>query len=111
MQTAQIIIDYEQDTTERRNDLLRHVDNLQRYFGGGATIEIMAYGHGLDLLLRSGGLSPEEAALPARLVACHNSLQARGLGPSSLIPGSVVVASGLGRITDRQLEGWAYIKA
>lgn len=108
-----IIFDYSNHSEQSGAELIRHIFNLEKYFKEQVEIEVMTYGKGLDLLLNNNnGVvdSLHEYAKPVSLLACHNTLQARQISNEELVKGATVVASGLGHIVDRQLEGWAYIK-
>ncbi|BBD73343.1 sulfur reductase DrsE [Sulfodiicoccus acidiphilus] len=47
---------------------------------------------------------------PAKVVACRNSLRARGIDESTLPRGTVVVDAGVAEIVRRQAEGWIYLR-
>ncbi|BBG23023.1 hypothetical protein IC006_0307 [Sulfuracidifex tepidarius] len=51
-----------------------------------------------------------EKLRPAKVVACRNSLKAKGIDESSLPRGTVVVNAGVAEIVRRQAEGWIYLK-
>lgn len=108
-----IIFDYSNFSEGSSLELIRHIYNLEKYFKEQLEIEVMAYGKGLDLLLKANNElmhTAQQYAKPVKLLACHNSMLARQIGEEALVKTAMVVASGLGHIVDRQLEGWAYIK-
>lgn len=45
-----------------------------------------------------------------RIAVCNNTLNGLGIKKEDLIDGAVVVTSGVGELTRKQYEGWAYIK-
>lgn len=97
-----------------RADLIRHVDHLLAYYNGDAIIEVMAYGPGLRILLDKAypvHFTAPEAGSNVRLVACQNTMQRLGVSDADFSSPATVVPAGLGHIVDRQLDGWAYLKA
>jgi intracellular sulfur oxidation DsrE/DsrF family protein len=61
---------------------------------------LKVYTERIELLARSG----------VRFVACANSLRSMGLEREQLLELVEVVPSGVGELTRRQAEGWAYIR-
>ncbi|MCY0850470.1 DsrE family protein [Sulfuracidifex metallicus] len=47
---------------------------------------------------------------PARVVACRNSLKAKGINEGKLPLGTIVVNAGVAEIVKRQSEGWIYLR-
>lgn len=79
-----------------------------------ARVELVVQGDALDLVVGTRSSAPEQTArLQARgvtVAACANTMRAQGVEPGALLPGVVVVTSGVGELVRRQQEGWAYIK-
>lgn len=87
--------------------------------GRVASVEIVANGAGLDLLL--DGVSPHahriaelRANYPGKLtlVACGQTAQRLQDGgrPPRLLPGTIMASSALDRIVQRMQQGWTYIR-
>jgi intracellular sulfur oxidation DsrE/DsrF family protein len=101
---------------------LDEVENLMRFYRKSnqhARVEVITNGDGLNLLLaetttyaaRIGRMQKEYAGLT--FVACQNTIDRlkNELGVSvKLLPGVVVVDSGVAQIMRRQHQGWAYIQ-
>jgi intracellular sulfur oxidation DsrE/DsrF family protein len=91
--------------------VLRNVSNLLQAAQPDA-IEVVSHGPGLDLLLPGSAASDDVRALQAagvEFVGCANTLASRHLTPSDLVDGTVVVASGVAHLAERQWDGWAYL--
>lgn len=91
--------------------VLRNVSNLIEAAHPDA-IEVVSYGLGLDLLLAGLAVSDNVRALQVagvKFVGCANTLASRHLTPSDLIDGTLVVASGIAHLAERQWEGWVYL--
>ena len=84
-----------------------------------ARVEVVVNGEGLTLLL--AGISPYAERIRhmqkeyhgLTFVACQNTINRfqDELGmPAKLLPGVVVIDSGVAQIMRRQHEGWAYIE-
>ncbi|MBP1448674.1 MAG: DsrE family protein [Thermoproteus sp.] len=79
----------------------------------GAEVEAVFHQDAVEAVLKG---SPHGAAVRelveagARVVACMNSLKARGLSPRDLAEGVGVGEAGVVEIVKRQAEGWAYLR-
>ncbi len=94
---------------------LNNARNAQEDLGAAnITIEIVAYGPGIDMLLAgSEVLVRVQESLQAKIavLACQNSMRGRSLTPQDMIPGTGYVPSGVGELIKRQAEGYAYIRS
>lgn len=45
------------------------------------------------------------------VVLCNNALAANNISPQNIVEGCKVVPAAIAHIVERQIEGWAYIKA
>lgn len=109
-----IIFDFAHDEPQSVEDVLRHVGNLQANYPQGCTIEVMAYGPGLTMLLQTSPARPQVSDLLASgitFLACQNTMRRLSISDDDLLLGITQASSGLGHIVDRQLEGWAYLKS
>lgn len=81
----------------------------------GASLEVVFYGQGLDLVLRD-----RSAYQPAvqKLIAgkkvdfkvCAISMKRQNIDPAQLLPGVQTVPDGIYELISRQRDGWGYIK-
>lgn len=93
---------------------------LYRRTGQPARIQIVANGEGLDLLRVGASPYPETVQRMLQeydnlqFVACQNTIdrlkRERGVS-ARLLPGVIVIDSGVAEIMRRQREGWVYIRA
>ena len=100
---------------ERWTGALANAENLQTAFGPGSTeIEMVCFGKGLDLLLRTDTPLAERIAKDhtagMTFAACQNTMRARKLTPADLLPAAVIVDSGVAEIVRKQEAGWSYLK-
>lgn len=78
-----------------------------------ATVELLVNGDAVYLLTSGSVAADRVGALidrDVRVCACRNSLDARSFAADNLLPGVDLVPSGVGELTKRQAEGYAYIK-
>ena len=75
---------------------------------------MVCFGKGIDMLLNTDGPLAEriakDKASGVEFAVCQNTLRARKLTPSDLLPSATTVDSGVAEIVRRQEAGWAYIK-
>ncbi len=93
---------------------------LYRRTGQHARVQIVANGEGLDLLRVGASPYPETVRRMLQeydnlqFVACQNTIdrlkRERGV-TARLLPGVIVIDSGVAEIMRRQREGWVYIRA
>jgi intracellular sulfur oxidation DsrE/DsrF family protein len=113
MDKPHIIIDFAHATQSSATSMLRHVINLQTYYKNNATIEVVAYGDGLPILIKNSAIAINEKNFNTNgvsFLACHYTMQSMKIDNENLISMAIVTPSGLGHIIDRQIQGWAYIK-
>lgn len=93
--------------------LIRQLNNLMETLEP-VTIEIVAHGYGIDLLLKDGTFRKHVEDLRNKgvdFVICEKTLDREHLGTSAFISDIKTVPGGLAHIIKRQTEGWSYIKA
>ena len=97
---------------------LNNVANVVKYYGkDNVKIEVVAYGPGLQLLVKGTPNADRVLTLAQeeniRFSACNNTIQAikRKTGEEpDLIDGVIVVPSGVVRITELEEDGYTYIR-
>jgi intracellular sulfur oxidation DsrE/DsrF family protein len=95
--------------------VIRHTNNLRKAFetDGGAQVEIVFFGQGLKMLLKSNKEYEERLKKLADdgviLAACQNAMKAMKIVTEDLFPFTVQVDSGVAELTRKQEAGWAYI--
>ena len=110
---VKVVIDYEVDSPQATESLIRRIINIKKYYQEQVNIEVTAYGAGIDLVLNNNGNFDQLSHLAesgVSFLACQNTMVRRGLSKENILNEADIVPSGLGHIIDRQLEGWAYLK-
>lgn len=110
------------DDRGRMSETLDEVESALKFYrqsGQRARVEVVANGSGLDLLRADASPYPYRVQRLLReydnlkFVACQNTIdrlkRERGI-TAQLLPGVVVIDSGVAEIMRRQQEGWAYIR-
>ncbi len=96
------------------NLALNNAQNMQQALGKDkVTIEIVAYGPGLNMLKAQSKVAARvNAAMDQSvdIVACGTTMRKMKITKADLIGGSRVVPGGVIEIMKRQSEGWAYIR-
>lgn len=110
------VFELSSDNPASWNAVLNNLENVQQRFGASQTeLELVAFGPGIGFMLKSNqALSERMAALSRRHVvftACQNTMKARHISPSDLLPFVQLVPSGVAEIILKQEAGWAYLKA
>lgn len=122
--THRIAVQVDQNDPALMNLVLNNVSNLIKYYndkGETAQVDVVAYGPGLNMLredkspVKDRLKSIQAGAFPSKVQysACHNTLMGmeRKEGHSiAIVPQATVVPSGVVHLTQRQEEGWAYIR-
>lgn len=119
---VKVLIHLNTNDAGRIADTLDEVEAVLRYYrhsGQRARVEIIANGAGLDLLRERSSPYPQRVQRMLQehdnltFVACQNTInrlkRERGI-TAQLLPGVVVIDSGVAQIMRRQREGWAYIR-
>jgi uncharacterized protein len=95
--------------------VIRHTNNLIKAFekDGGAQVEIVFFGQGLKMLLKTNKEYEERLKKLSDdgviLAACQNAMKAMKVTTEDLFPFAVQVDSGVAELTRKQEAGWAYI--
>lgn len=99
---------------ESWNGILTNVENLQKAFTGEPlTIEVVAHGKALPLLLKNGREAERVTKLAQGGVifaACENAMRNQKVTREELNPKATTVPSGVAEIVKKQEAGWSYIK-
>jgi hypothetical protein len=119
---AKVLFHVSEGNPEHLKTVLDEVENLMKFYRQTqqkARVEVITNGGGLSLLM--AGISPYAERIQRMqkeyndltFVACQNTIeriqQELGL-QAKLLPGVVVIDSGVAQIMRRQHQGWAYIQ-
>ncbi len=95
--------------------IIAHVNNLKKAFAndGGAQVEVVFYGPGLNMLRKTSKAHEEDlkklAGEGVTLAACQNAMRHFKLKSEDLFPFVTEVDSGVAELARKQEAGWAYI--
>lgn len=117
-----VVIQVSQNDPAVMNMVLNNAENLTKYYrekGEEIQVELVAYGPGLHMV--RSDTSPVRARLKAlaettkqvTFSACENTKNAQAKQENidiALVPEAHLVATGIGRITELQEQGWTYVR-
>jgi uncharacterized protein len=109
-----VVIQVSDNDPAKWNLALNNAQNLQQALGKeNVKVEIVAYGPGLNMLKANSKVAGRvNAALDQSVdvVACGNTMKKMKVTKDDLIGGTRVVEGGVIEISDRQQQGWSYIR-
>jgi len=112
-----IVIQVSTDDPRTQSLALNNAINLQKYYGmDDVMIEIVAYGPGLDMLLKESKQAVRVESLAMQdivFTACGNTIDAisKKTGKKPVLLDDVgVVKAGVARILELQEQGYAYVR-
>ena len=119
-----IAIQVDQNDPALMNLVLNNVSNLTEYYnskGEDVQIEVVAYGPGLNMLredrspVKDRIKSIKQSSFPSTVnfSACGNTKKGMEKAeghPVQIIPEASVVPAGVVRLSERQEQGWSYIR-
>jgi len=112
-QKTKIVIQVTDNNPAKWNLALNNAKNLQETFGKkNSTIEVVAYGPGLNMLKFDSSVSSrleDIAAHGIKIAACGNTMKAMHLTLADLSPAVHEVPAGAVEIVRREREGYAYL--
>ena len=95
--------------------LMNNLRHLKEGWGDKVTIEVVAHGPGIELLMAAKTTQREaiarHKAAGIKFFACENTLKEKKIPKEAIISEAEFVPMGLGHIVERQEQGWSYIKA
>ena len=117
-----VVIQVSQNDSALMNMVLNNAENLTKHYrdkGEEVQIELVAYGPGLHMV--RSDTSPVKARLQAlagtmkhvKVSGCENTRSAQAKQENAditLLPEASIVPTGIGRITELQEQGWAYVR-
>ena len=112
----QVVLQMNVDNLDSWNQLFGNIQNIQTVFGADKIqIEVVAYGKGLSLLLKTNAAFEERMkkaiASGVVLAACQNTMRLRKVTTEDLFPFASQVDSGVAELIRKQEAGWSYIRA
>jgi intracellular sulfur oxidation DsrE/DsrF family protein len=112
----QVVFQMNVDNPDSWNQLFANIQNIQTVFGPDKIqIEVVAYGKGLSLLLKTNSAFEErmKKAIASGVVldACQNSMRLRKVTTEDLFPFASQVDSEVAELIRKQEAGWSYVRA
>ncbi|MDP3266440.1 MAG: DsrE family protein [Sulfuricurvum sp.] len=100
---------------ESINHVLSSANNVLKFYGPeNVEMEIVAYYHGIRMLLKSEkDISVRVRALmqyDVKFIACGNTMETKKIQSSELIEGSEIVTAGIVELIERIKSGSTYIR-
>ena len=97
------------------DQIFNNVNNIQQIFkADGVQVEIVFFGKGLPMLLKTNAAYAERLKQAADkgviLAACQNSMRTQNVKSEDIFPFSTEVDSGVAELVRKQEAGWTYIK-
>jgi intracellular sulfur oxidation DsrE/DsrF family protein len=109
-----VVIQVSENDPANWNLALNNAQNLQQALGkDNVKVEIVAYGPGLNMLRANSKVAGRvNGALDQNvdIVACGNTMKKMKVTKDDLIGGTRIVEGGVIEISERQQQGWTYIK-
>ena len=110
-----VVIQLNTADTASWSSTIGNIRNLQKIWPNNISIEVVAHGKGLDLIVANKThLANDVNALSKEGVvfaACENSMRKHNVTKADLLPVAITVPSGVAEIVLKQEQGWAYLKA
>ncbi len=111
----QVVLQMNVDNLDSWNQLFANIQNIQAVFGADKIqIEVVAYGKGLSLLLKTNSAFEErmKRAIDSGVIlaACQNTMRIRKVTTEDLFPFAAQVDSGVAELIRKQEAGWSYVR-
>ena len=111
---AKVVVQMSEADPAKWNLALNNVRNLQVDLGAAnIDIELVAYGPGIGMLKTDsavGNRVEEALAAGVKVLACENTMRGAKLTSADMLTKVGLVPSGVVEITQRQMQGWAYLR-
>jgi hypothetical protein len=109
-----VVVQMSEADPAKWNLALNNVRNLQADLGAAnIDIELVAYGPGIGMLKADsvvGSRVDEALGTGVKVLACENTMRGAKLTPADMLGKVGYVPSGVVEITQRQMQGWAYLR-
>jgi intracellular sulfur oxidation DsrE/DsrF family protein len=111
---AKVVVQMSEADPAKWNLALNNVRNLQADLGAAnVDIELVAYGPGIGMLKADsvvGTRIDEALGAGVKVLACENTMRGAKLTPADMLGKVGYVPAGVVEITQRQMQGWAYLR-
>lgn len=115
MKKYRVLFHLDEGAKGRADVALNNIENLIADLGEeNVEVELVSNSEGVTAFLRTPNLHGAKverlASKGVRFTACANSLRQMGLTKDELLEHVEIVPAGVGELTRKQAEGWAYIR-
>ena len=111
---TKVVVQMSEADPAKWNLALNNVRNLQADLGAAnVDIELVAYGPGIGMLKADsvvGNRVDEALGAGVKVLACENTMRGAKLTPADMLSKVGYVPAGVVEITQRQMQGWAYLR-
>ncbi len=109
-----VVVQMSEADPAKWNLALNNARNLQADLGAAnIDIELVAYGPGIGMLKADsvvGNRIEEAMTAGVKVLACENTMRGAKLTPADMLGKVGYVPSGVVEITQKQMQGWAYLR-
>jgi intracellular sulfur oxidation DsrE/DsrF family protein len=111
---SKVVFQVSDNDPAKWNLTLNNVRNVQADLGADKVdVEVVVYGPGIGMLTMDSPVSQrvaEALGKNVKVVACQNTMKAKKLAATDMLPSIGYVPAGVVELIQRQSEGYAYIK-
>ena len=112
----QIVVEVTSDSPESWEATLNNVENLAKALGSATSIEVVAHGKGLAMLVLAKDASARDrlqriSEQGTVFAACQNTMRHQNIKKEDLVPFAKTVDSGVAEVVRKQEAGWSYLKS
>lgn len=116
VQAHRVVMEVSTEDPKVWEAVLNNIENLRQALGPGATtVELVAHGGGLSMLLAANTSQARRmetlAADGVVLAACENTMRRKKVDRADLLPFVTTVDSGVAEVVRKQEQGWSYVKS
>ena len=94
--------------------LMNNIKHLKEEWGAAAAIEVVVHGPGIELLMNAKTTQQTKITelknTGVVFAACMNTMKARNLSKTDILPEAIFVPSGVVELISKQEAGWSYLK-
>ncbi len=110
-----VVIQLTTNDTAAWKGLMNNLKNLREGWGKDVEIEVVAHGHGIELLMSAKSTQKMKIAefinAGVHFNACENTMKQKNIMKDEILPNVGFVPMGIGEIIMKQEKGWSYLKA
>lgn len=113
MQSQNVVIQFASDDPDVARSTLAQVNNLLEALSH-PVVELVIHSKGVVIIKKNSEIAQELFNFnkkEVRLMVCEKTLAAQGLIAKDLLQFVTIIPSAVAHLVNRQLEGWAYLKA